>query len=640
MRTNHGGDAVMRKTIRRFMMVTLSFLMLLFCNNALAAKRGKYGDNLTWEINKGVLTISGTGPMAGYGLNESPWWFERDFDRVVIEEGVTTIGQSAFFQQMRIVSVSIPDSVTSIEDYAFFRCENMREINIPENVTHIGTDAFAGCISLESPIPTINTVSEKDVTSETAENSESGLLAGCSYKIIESPDGFTFPLFFGEDDGTVNSDAWGDNWAYYSNPGFVEPSIRIVQSCYNDISPRLYEEEDILRTWHIHINNYWDCYYPFAEEEHVVIDGYPARLVIWNANGTDKYLHVNESVGQVIYFRNDRALICQLASWDDNGEIKVDDLPKVTMADLRKIAKLISYDPTKAPYTVADGEFSVRTKRDQSIVSAGGKLKVTAEYHDEKKMMAKKKDFDWYWNNIKPTVTSWSVVDMETGKEIPGVEINNSGNLTVDRKLESVYRAEIRGENTFFLTKAACPITIIPASSKIFMDTTKAFFYTGTDTPRTVRAVIEPETVPVIGLSWKAQREGIVELADNGDGSVTLTPVGTGKTIVMVTDPNGKKAKLDVSVTDPVVDMELKVKGKAKPGSSVTINAVFNPATAGNKDAEWSLDVGEDVATVNNKGQVKISKGAPAGTKITVSCKALGAPEPVTKTIEIDVVEK
>ena len=53
---------------------------------------------------------------------------------------------------------------------------------------------------------------------------------------------------------------------------------------------------------------------------------------------------------------------------------------------------------------------------------------------------------------------------------------------------------------------------------------------------------------------------------------------------------------------------------------------------------EWSLDVGEDIATVD-KGKVKISKDAPAGTVITVTCTALGVPEPVTATAQITVEE-
>ena len=69
----------------------------------------------------------------------------------------------------------------------------------------------------------------------------------------------------------------------------------------------------------------------------------------------------------------------------------------------------------------------------------------------------------------------------------------------------------------------------------------------------------------------------------------------------------------------------------------MTVSAALEPKKAGNKNLEWSLDVDETVATINAKGQVKIAKEAAAGTVITVTCKALGAPEPVVSTLAITV---
>ena len=83
-----------------------------------------------------------------------------------------------------------------------------------------------------------------------------------------------------------------------------------------------------------------------------------------------------------------------------------------------------------------------------------------------------------------------------------------------------------------------------------------------------------------------------------------------GKTTVTVTEPGGKKAKLNVSVVDPAEGVELSVKGKKTPGGTVTVTAKISPKSAGNKAVKWSLDVGEDVATINSKGQIKISKKA------------------------------
>ena len=96
---------------------------------------------------------------------------------------------------------------------------------------------------------------------------------------------------------------------------------------------------------------------------------------------------------------------------------------------------------------------------------------------------------------------------------------------------------------------------------------------------------------------------------------------------------------MNVLVAEPVTDLELSLTGKQTPGGTVTVKAVTAPLKPDVPDLEWSLDTGEDTATVNNKGQVKISKSAPAGTAITVTCRALGAPELVVRTVEISVGE-
>ena len=52
------------------------------------------------------------------------------------------------------------------------------------------------------------------------------------------------------------------------------------------------------------------------------------------------------------------------------------------------------------------------------------------------------------------------------------------------------------------------------------------------------------------------------------------------------------------------------------------------------------MDVDESIATITGNGQVRINKSAPVGTVITVTCTAEGAPEPVTATYQLEVVEK
>ena len=69
---------------------------------------------------------------------------------LVIPDGVTAIGDYAFYRCSNLTSVTIPNSVTSIGDYAFFDCDSMINITIPDSVTTIGSDALSCCSNLTS----------------------------------------------------------------------------------------------------------------------------------------------------------------------------------------------------------------------------------------------------------------------------------------------------------------------------------------------------------------------------------------------------------------------------------------------------------------------------------------------------------
>lgn len=69
---------------------------------------------------------------------------------ITIPDSVTSIGTNAFYDCKGLTRITIPDSVTSIGDSAFARCSRLANITIPDNVTSIGRGVFSGCTRLKN----------------------------------------------------------------------------------------------------------------------------------------------------------------------------------------------------------------------------------------------------------------------------------------------------------------------------------------------------------------------------------------------------------------------------------------------------------------------------------------------------------
>ena len=107
---------------------------------------GKTGECKWILYSDGTLNISGNGAMGDYGSGyyEKPLWSWFEFNKAVIENGVTNIGCYAFYS-CNMTSITIPDSVTSIGDFAFYgTSKKLVSITIPSSVTSIGEYAFYG----------------------------------------------------------------------------------------------------------------------------------------------------------------------------------------------------------------------------------------------------------------------------------------------------------------------------------------------------------------------------------------------------------------------------------------------------------------------------------------------------------------
>ena len=109
------------------------------------------GTNLVWTLNDGTFAITGTGAMADYTSSTRPWADYCDsVTNLVIEDGVTAIGNFSFYECSNLTSVEMPDSVTSIGKSAFSKCAGLTSLDLPDSLTFIGNEAFYGCTGLTS----------------------------------------------------------------------------------------------------------------------------------------------------------------------------------------------------------------------------------------------------------------------------------------------------------------------------------------------------------------------------------------------------------------------------------------------------------------------------------------------------------
>ena len=119
------------------LLLALALVFTLLPQMALPARAavttGQCGPDLTWSLDSktGVLTITGTGAM----------WDWVSYSSLDSEK------ESPFANDKSICSVILPDGLTRIGNYAFYFCSSLAEVTIPPSLEEIGSSAFLGCVS-------------------------------------------------------------------------------------------------------------------------------------------------------------------------------------------------------------------------------------------------------------------------------------------------------------------------------------------------------------------------------------------------------------------------------------------------------------------------------------------------------------
>ncbi len=117
---------------------------------------GTLNDSISWTLDSdGVLTVSGQGAIPAFSKPDiytitTPWFPYKDqIFHVVVEEGITEIGQYAFAYLDKAETITLPESTENVRVYAFLDCTSLTEFTFPENVKEFYGDAFLHCNSLK-----------------------------------------------------------------------------------------------------------------------------------------------------------------------------------------------------------------------------------------------------------------------------------------------------------------------------------------------------------------------------------------------------------------------------------------------------------------------------------------------------------
>ncbi len=164
----------MKRNLCMFALLLPLLLLLAVQAHAAQPTSGSCGANLRWNLDKttGVLTISGSGPMKDYGYN-APWYSTENRSHVrtiVVEEGCTYIGETAFGQLPNLTAVTLPATVTGLgkesflsdrslttvvmpgvvtaADYCFKNCTALTEIEFSDGFSSMGMRCFTSCTAL------------------------------------------------------------------------------------------------------------------------------------------------------------------------------------------------------------------------------------------------------------------------------------------------------------------------------------------------------------------------------------------------------------------------------------------------------------------------------------------------------------
>lgn len=114
---------------------------------------GKVNGNISWVLDgdTGALTVVGSGAIPSYRYSHAPWYeYRESVQKIVVSEGITEVGERAFYWCTTCTEVVLPESLTAIREYAFNNLRALQSITLPSKLKTIEFCAFSECTALKS----------------------------------------------------------------------------------------------------------------------------------------------------------------------------------------------------------------------------------------------------------------------------------------------------------------------------------------------------------------------------------------------------------------------------------------------------------------------------------------------------------
>lgn len=225
-----------------------------------AATSGSCGSKATWSYNSSTktLTISGTGATKKYNalISKVPWEsYKSEIETVIVNEGITEIGEYSFYNCTALVSVSLPSTLTSLSgsgtmtaSYGCFQnCTALQSITLPENLITIENCVFKDCTSLKSI-----------VIPDSVTDLQYGCFCGCtSLETVTFGKGLTETGENAFYEAGVKKINWGDNIKTVSMWSFFKCNMTAVElpESVKEVKTRAFSDCTFLRKFTVNNAN-------------------------------------------------------------------------------------------------------------------------------------------------------------------------------------------------------------------------------------------------------------------------------------------------------------------------------------------------------------------------------------------------